>query len=143
MDQPLWRRHVALIAFCLADVFAIGLGMGVPVFAVALGFVAGWWVARRALAEGSELRDAVRRVLAWGLALAGTSLAALLLTWGPQIGTVLDPAVSATNWGIPLVLYTSQASKIGWFVLMVAISPVLEFMAVAAAGMVTLGMSRR
>ncbi len=39
-----------------------------------------------------------------------------------------DPAADLANFGIPPILYEPRASFIGWLVLMIAISPVLQLL---------------
>ena len=139
MSQPLWRQNLPAIGVGLIDVFAIGLGMGVPVFAILLGFGVGWWVARSALdelpLEADVPRAKLRSLTLAGVALASASFVVLLVVWGPSVPIVVDPAVDAAAWGIPLILYTSRASKIGWLLLMTVVSPALQFMAVVTGGM--------
>ena len=114
-----WRRIAAL---GVLDVFAVGAGMGVPVFAIALGFAAGWWLARRL---------GLRRALAWSAGLAGLTFVMMALIWGPQLTLLADPAFDAAAWGIPLVLYTSRPSFLAWEAAMIVGGPVLQFMACA------------
>lgn len=123
------RRLLPSIVIGLLDVFALGLGMGVPIFAILLGFPVGWWLARRRAAAGLD-QAAARAALVWGGLLAAASFAVLALVWGPHLPKAFDPAFDAAKWGIPLILYTSRASTIGWFVLMLVVSPVLQAMAV-------------
>jgi len=121
--DPKWlNRFVPIAALVLADLVAVGMGMGVPAFAILLGFPAGWWLAR-----SRGLRGALR----WGGALVAFTFVMMLAIWGPSIRLIADPAFDAAEWGIPLVLYTSAASFWGWQALMIVISPGLQFMAVA------------
>jgi hypothetical protein len=145
--QPFWRTQLPSIAVGLADVFAIGLGMGVPIFAIIAGFPIGWWLARRAkdtapsVAEASAVRP-LRALLIQAGALAGVSLLVLAVVWGPHVPKAFDPAVDASGFGIPLILYGEQASMIGWLVLMLVISPILQFMATVTGGAVALAFPR-
>ena len=123
------RRLIPPFVIGLLDVFAIGFGMGVPIFAILLGFPVGWWLARRRAAEGVS-RDAMRAALVWAGLLAAASAVVLAIVWGPQVPNAFDPDFDAKAFGIPLILYTSQASMIGWLALMIVISPVLQGMAV-------------
>jgi len=138
VSQPLWRQNLPAIGIGLLDVFLIGLGAGVPVLAILFGLGVGWWAARSALAgsppEADIPREALRALAFSALALAAVSFLVLLVLWGPAALTAFDPAVSASEWGIPLILYSSGASKIGWLVLMLVVSPVLQFMAVMTGG---------
>jgi hypothetical protein len=125
---PFWRTHTPAIIIGLIDVFAIGLGMGVPIFAILLGFPVGWWLGRRL--GGAPLSAAhARGLLLAAAALSGASFVVLVVLWGPQLPLAFDPATDAASYGIPLILYTSRASLIGWFALMLVISPALQFTA--------------
>ena len=132
---PLWRAHLPSIVIALIDVFAIGLGMGVPVFAIALGAPVGWWFARRQRAD-APIREVARSLLLAGVALAAVSFVALAVVWGPSLHLAFGPDVSASDYGIPLILYGERASMIGWFVLMLVVSPLAQFMTVVVAGVV-------
>jgi len=123
------RRLIPPFVIGLLDVFAIGFGMGVPIFAILLGFPVGWWLARQRAAEGVS-HDAMRAALVWAGLLAAASFVVLAVVWGPLVPNALDPDFDTEAFGIPLILYTSQASMIGWLVLMVLVSPILQGMAV-------------
>jgi len=136
--RSFWREQAPSLGIALGNVFAIGIGMGVPVFAILLAFPVGWWLgARYAVAEPS-VRAALRSLVLAAAGLAAVSFVVLLVVWGPHIPKAFDPAVDAVSYGIPLILYTSRASMIGWFVLMLVISPVVQFMAVASTGAVAM-----
>ncbi len=116
----------ALVA--AADVLAVGVGMGVPIFAIAWGVPVGWWAARSAgLFEHREIAG-FRNAFLGSAAIAGLTFAMMVVIWGPQVSKLFDPAFNAEDWGIPLVLYTPSASFIGWLALMIVISPVLQLM---------------
>lgn len=144
LKQPFWRAHLPTIVVGLLDVFLIGLGMGVPVFAIFLGFGVGWWLARRpapaTAVPDDPVRVRARSLLLAGGALAAASLLVLLAVWGPSLGNAFDPGFDAAEWGIPLILYTSRASVVGWYALMLLISPLLQLMAVLAGGVVGLAL---
>jgi len=123
-EKTVLGRFAPFAALALTGVITVGIGMGVPIFAILLGFPAGWWVARtRGLRAG----------LVWGASLAALTFAMMAVIWGPKFALLGDPAFDAAAWGIPLVLYTSRASFWGWQALMIVISPVLQFMACATA----------
>lgn len=147
MSEPFWRKQLPSIVFGLLNVFAIGLGMGVPFFAILLGFAVGWWYSRHteaALPAAPDiLRVRLRALLAAAAALATVTFVVMLIIWGGAIPSALDPSFDAAAWGIPLILYTSQASAIGWLVLMIVIAPVLQFMAVVTGGVVGLAVRPR
>lgn len=52
----------------------------------------------------------------------------MAVIWGRCIAMLFDPTADLANFGIPLILYEPAASFIGWVVLMIAISPFLQFL---------------
>lgn len=148
LDRPLWRVNLPYIVIGLLDVFTIGLGMGVPVLAIAYGAGVGWWIVRRGpavLPEASPVpagpsipRSALRVLLAQAAALAVVSLMVLLMVWAPSIPLALDPQLDAAATHIPLIFYTPRASMIGWLVLMLFISPLAQFAATVTGGVLAL-----
>ncbi len=52
----------------------------------------------------------------------------MALLWGRFIPMLFDPTADLANLGIPLILYEPLASLIGWLVLMIVISPFLQFL---------------
>lgn len=137
---PFWRQNIVPIAVGLGNVFLIGAGMGVPVFAVLYGLPVGWWLGTR-LATGPDVQAALRSLVLSGAGLAGASLLVLTFVWGPHVHLAFDPQVDAVAFGIPLILYGSQASMAAWFVLMLVIAPLGQFALVVTAGV--LAMLRR
>lgn len=142
LRKPFWRTHLTTIVVGLLDVFSIGLGMGVPVLAIPFGLGVGWWFVGRpvpaSVVEDDPVRIRTRGLVTAAAALAAVSLVVLLVVWGMSIGIAFDPDMTASEWGIPLILYTSQASKIGWLLLMLVVSPALQFMAVVTGGVLRL-----
>lgn len=152
-DRPLWRVNLPYIVIGLLDVFAIGLGMGVPVFAIILGAGLGWWLVRRGpgvLPEVSPVpagpsvpRSALRTLLAQALTVSAVTFIVMLAVWGPSIPFAFDAGFDAAGFGIPLLLYTPHASMIGWLVLMIVVSPLLQFAAIATTGALALAAGPR
>ncbi len=116
------------VLVALVDVLAVGVGMGVPIFAIAWGFPVGWYAARSAGLFESREPARFRKAFLGSAAIACLTLGMMAVIWGPQVAKLADPAFNAAEWGIPLVLYTSTASFIGWLALMIVISPVLQLM---------------
>ncbi len=152
-DRPLWRVNLPYIVIGLLDVFAIGLGMGVPVIAIILGAGFGWWLVRRGPGVLPEMppvpagpavpRSAIRTLLAQALAVSAVTFIVMLAVWGPSIPFAFDSGLDTAGFGIPLILYTPHASMIGWLVLMIVISPLVQFAAVVATGALALARGPR
>ncbi len=125
------RLHpIAAAGIYLAlDVICVGLGMGVPFFCILLGFPCGLYLTRRMLLAAPGTREALRSVFALSAAAASVTLVLMAVIWGQaQLPMLLDPAADLAHFGIPLILYSPRASFIGWFVLMVLISPFLQLL---------------
>lgn len=136
------RRGWMIALFLVAEVFAIGAGMGLPVFAILLGFPIGWLSARRQLERSADTSTAMRGAL-WAAASAGlVTFVFMALIWGPIVPVAWGPTaevVKNTGYGsIPLLLYEPRASLIAWLVLMLVISPDLQLMCALTAAYVTI-----
>ncbi|MFH1862967.1 MAG: hypothetical protein ABH878_09185 [bacterium] len=122
--KPGW----ALVLYVVLDFFCVGLGMGVPIFCILLGFPVGWFLARYVVKEPQEISAVLRRVLKYSALAAGITFVGMALLWGWCFVLLLDPNFDAANFGIPLILYEPRASLAGWLILMVVISPFLQFL---------------
>jgi|GEM_PF-1737968 len=141
---PFWRQNLPYIVIALLDVFAIGIGMSLPVLAVVYGFGVGWWLVRRGPRVLPETlpetggpaveRARIRSLLAHAAALSLVTLVVLVFVWAGAIPVFLDPAVDAAELGVPLLLLASQPSKVAWLVLLFVVGPIAQFMAVVTAG---------
>jgi sorbitol-specific phosphotransferase system component IIBC len=70
----------------------------------------------------------MRRVLSY-LALASLfTFCVLAAVWIPGGVAYLKAGRDPAEFGIPLILYSPRASFVGWLVLMVVISPALQFL---------------
>ena len=133
-----WNAKLVAVAYVFLDLLCVGAGMGVPIFCILLGFPLGWYLARRAALDDGGARNALRRTLLWtGLAALFTFVVMAAL-WGPAAGMLFDPNADLANFGIPMILYTPKASFIGWFVLMIFISPFLQWLSAVFSAFVTL-----
>jgi len=132
------RTWQALLLLGVLETLCIGVGMGVPVFAILLGFPVGWWLARRHAPDGRVTRAVLRRVWTGALVPASMTLAFMLVIWAPKFSLLSEPGFDAAEWGIPLVLYTSRASFFGWMGLMIVVSPSLQLLATVFGAYATL-----
>jgi hypothetical protein len=131
---PVW----ALLIFAFVDAICVGMGMGVPIFCILLGFPAGWYFARLATTAGGSVRGILRKsLLSAGLASLLTFLA-MAVIWGSTIPKLFDPTFDLANFGIPMILYEPKASFIGWQLLMIGISPLLQLLAMVFGSYLTL-----
>jgi hypothetical protein len=123
------RRLLTIVLFVAFDVIAVGTGMGVPVFAIALGFPVGWFLPGFLRLRSPYTSLALRALLRASLLTSAVTLVVVAVIWLPTLRMLADPAADLTNFGIPMILYEPLASFIGWVVLMVLISPALQMLA--------------
>jgi predicted membrane protein len=118
----------AVIAYVIFDVLFAGLGMGTPAFCIILGLPFGWFVARRAEFYAPDLRSAMKRVL--GYALLGSAVTAVIMAaiWGRLVPYLFERRVDPGNMGLPLDLYNTKASLLGWLTLMLGVGPAFQFL---------------
>jgi len=122
--KPAW----ILVIYLLIDALCIGMGMGVPIFCILLGFVAGWFLVNYLTLETQSPSNLMRKVLLITSLMAGCTFLGMLALWGPSISWLLDPSRDLANFGIPMILYEPEASFIGWLLLMIVISPFLQLL---------------
>lgn len=117
------------VIYLVIDALCISMGMGLPIFCILFGFLAGWLLVSY-LAPGIQSSPLLmRKVLNYSLIMAGSTFLGMVLLWGPAISWLTDPSRDLTNFGIPLILYEPEASFIGWLFLMIVISPFLQLLA--------------
>jgi hypothetical protein len=126
------------LAFVVLDLFAVGAGMGVPIFAILLGFAVGWFTPSILRSAASNLHQLLRMCLTAACLTSGFTFLLMLIIWGPVTRMLLDPSADFENFGIPMILYDPKASFIGWIVLMIVISPFLQAVAGTFASSVRL-----
>lgn len=133
--KSIWKPFAI---YTLLDIFCTGMGMGVPFMNIQLGFLVGWYLARRALSEGELSSTLLRTLLLHSLVTVLLTFAMMVVIWGPWCRVLADPNYDYTNTGIPLILFGAKSSFIGWMVLMILISPFLQLLTTLSAAMVTL-----
>jgi hypothetical protein len=62
----------------------------------------------------------------------------MLAIWGTTIPMLFDPTVDLANFGHPMLLFDPRASFIGWLILMIIISPILQLMTTIFSAFITL-----
>ena len=118
----------ALAIFGLVDIVCMGLGMGVPIFCILLGLPVGWYIARRITLRPFDARPTLSKMLLGAALTSAFTFVGMALLWGRFAVMLFDPSANLANFGIPLILYEPLASFIGWLVLMIVISPFLQFL---------------
>jgi hypothetical protein len=109
----------------------VGAGMGVPILCILMGVPYGFLVVNIILKR--EMRTNRHHhfysgVLKSSAVLALSTFIFMLIIWVPWVIKSLAPGFDYENTGMPLLLYTLEASFWGWITLMIVISPILQFM---------------
>lgn len=128
MKNLLRKRSGRIIVFVLLDLLSIAMGMGVPFFTILLGFPVGFLIPT--LVEDHPVLSPgfLRSILRAAVIASGISFLLLAAIWLPSLSWLCDPSRDLANYGMPMILFTPLASFLGWIVLMVIISPFLQFL---------------
>ena len=132
--KPIW----AFAVYALLDTVCAGMGMGVPFFCILLGFPAGWYIARLVIQENAGIRPMLRKPLRYAIFYSLFTVALMAAIWGMTVPMLFNPSADLANFGIPMILYEPRASFIGWLVLMIFVSPLLQLLATVFGTYVTL-----
>jgi hypothetical protein len=145
--MKLHRRLLLRIAlYAVLDVIAVGLGMGVPIFPILLGFVVGWLLPPLLLpawpaASTPSMPQLLARILRWAAASAAWTFLQMAVIWLRTVPMLFDPAVDIAQFGEPMILYEPIPSFVAWIVLMVLVSPFLQLLTTVFAATVRLAIS--
>jgi hypothetical protein len=112
--------------------------MGVPFFSIILGFPVGWYLAKRIYRPGLDVKILLSRIFKYTFVTSGFTLILMVLIWGTFIPMLWNVTTDFTNFGIPMILYDPKASFVGWMVLMIFISPFIQFLTTIFAANLTL-----
>jgi hypothetical protein len=144
--KPRKRLWLWVAIYAVLDVIAVGMGMGVPIFAILLGFAVGWllpaWLlSTRLAAPAAPLRQLLVRILRWSAASAAWTFLQMAVIWLWAVSMLFDSGVDIAQFGHPMILYEPVPSFIGWIVLMVFISPFLQLLTTVFAATVRLAVA--
>ncbi|MDI6808030.1 MAG: hypothetical protein QME66_03490 [Candidatus Eisenbacteria bacterium] len=129
--------------FAIVDTICAGVGMGVPVFCIFLGFLTGWYIARVVAPTTHEIRQLLQKFFLYAVVTSAFTFVLMAIIWGRCIVMLFNPSTDYANLGVPLILYDPRASFIGWLVLMIVISPILQFLTTIAGSHLTLMLRSR
>ena len=132
--KPGW----AFAVFVFLDILCVAMGMGVPIFCILFGFLAGWYITRMVTATTEPVRDVLGRILVYAVVTSVVTFVLMVLIWGPTIAMLFDPATDYANFGIPMILYDPKLSFVGWQILMIVVSPFLQLLTTIFGAYLTL-----
>jgi hypothetical protein len=122
------RTGWALAIYAFLDIVCAGMGMGVPFFCILLGLPVGWYIVKRITTTPLSTKEMLRKTLSAAALTSAFTILPMALIWASSLAMLFDPAADLANYGIPQILYEPLASFIGWLVLMIVISPALQFL---------------
>ena len=128
--KPKW----AFAIYIILDILCIGMGMGVPIFCILLGFPVGLFIVMHITTVCNDVQTILKRSLLYSFVTAFVTLVGMLVIWVPFSTLLFDPGRDLAETGIPMILYDPLASFIGWLFLMILISPFLQFLTTLFGG---------
>ena len=132
----------AIILYILIDIICAGMGMGVPIFCILLGFPLGWYITKRAALLTTEPpRLFYSRIFKSSLLTTIITFLLMVLIWGRTVFMFFDPQADFQNFGHPFILYDPKISLIAWLMLMILISPFLQLLTTIFAAFINLARS--
>ncbi len=139
MDKILnLNTKVAFFVYVFIDVICIGIGMGVPILSIMLGFPVGWYITRRVIQQTKFSQATLKQILKNSVLTSGVTFIIMIVIWGGTISWLFNPDADFQNFGHPFILYDPKISFIGWLILMVFISPFLQLLSTVFASFLTL-----
>lgn len=114
-----------IIFTVLLNILLTGLGMGVPIFNILLSLPIGYYLNK---GRQEDQKQRLQRVLKTALFLSGLTLILMLIIWLPALKWLTDPSLDVAQFGHPFWLYDPKTSFIGWIILMVFVSPILQML---------------
>jgi hypothetical protein len=127
----------AFISYIVMDLLLAGLGFGTPLFCIAFGFAVGWFGAMRAWFFVPDTRGAMTRALRYAFLTSAVTMVLMAVIWGRLVPIVLNQRVNPGALGLPLNLYDSRLSLVGWLLLMVFTGPAIQVLMTAFGSYVT------
>jgi hypothetical protein len=130
------------IYFCLLDVLLVGLGMGIPVAPIVFGVVIGWFIPQIFNHELFDIVAIIQKSILTSIVTSLFTMVMMIIIWGPISLMLFDKNADINNFGIPLILFDPKASFIGWIILMIIISPVLQLLTTSFGAIVRIAWKR-
>jgi hypothetical protein len=114
--------------YIIIDILCAGAGMGVPIFCILFGFLTGWGIIRILSLRTNDFNEILKKSIKYGIITTLITFLLMLIIWGIAIMLFFNQNYDFKNFGHPLILYDPKLSFIGWLVLMILISPLLQLL---------------
>jgi hypothetical protein len=128
----------AFLLYVIIDILCTGMGMGIPIFNIGFGLITGWYLTMRNMPGTGEINVFLQKLLTGAVITSVVTVLCMLLIWGWSIPLLWSASDKIENFGIPMLLFQPRASLAGWLVLMIFISPFLQFLLTIFSGHLTL-----
>jgi len=135
------RKRLVFAVFIILDILLIMMGMGVPILPILFGILVGWYLPLYLELPVQIIKISLKKLLKAALITSAVSLVVLGAIWLPALSWLFDPAKDLTQFGMPLIFYEPRTSFVGWIILMVLISPFLQFLMTVFGAVVRLAYS--
>ena len=122
------KKPFQIAIFLFLELISIAMGMGVPFFTILFGFLVGLLIPRIIQIDSELSPQYLASTLRTAIITSTATLMIMALIWLPTLKWLFDSTLDLSNFGIPMILYSPRASFIGWLILMVLISPFLQFL---------------
>jgi hypothetical protein len=80
--------------------------------------------------------DILIQILFWAMVASSLTLILMLGIWLPFGSLLFDPTTDLAETGIPMILFEPKASFVAWEILMIIVSPFLQFLMTVFGGVV-------
>lgn len=137
--KNLAKSDIKFIAtYILIDLLCVGMGMGVPILCILIGFPLGWIVTEKMLTSTKRPGVIHEKILKMSFLMSAFTFLLMVAIWGVVAPKLFDPSFDPANFGHPFILYDPTTSLIGWLVLMIVISPFLQLLTTIFGSFMTL-----
>jgi hypothetical protein len=137
------RKITPILVLIFLEILCTGMGMGVPILNILLGFPIGWYITRQVSPTDEDYPHKLKTILKFAVLAATLTFVFMAILWGQTIPLLFDPGTDFENFGHPFILFDPKLSFIGWLVLMILISPFLRLLTTISAAFITLTYDRR
>ena len=84
--------------------------MGVPIFCILLGFLAGWVIIRIILLRSNDLNEILKISIKYGIVTTLITFLLMVIIWGGAIIVFFNHNYDFKTFGHPLILYDPKLS---------------------------------